>query len=91
MRQNTYTLEDWTGIINEYDRYLAPYLSILEPRDPLNAKEPDTTDKSVLLRTIQQFKQAIAIQNALIERLLRQSSHPTTGLDPVELVMNVMT
>jgi hypothetical protein len=38
-RASTYALDDRTEIINEYDRYLAPRLSLREPRDPLDAKE----------------------------------------------------
>ena len=74
---NTYTLEDWTELINEFDRYLAPYLSLREPRDPLDAKEPIEVGQNVLLQTIQELKHTIANQNKLLERLLHNKSRPS--------------
>jgi integrase len=37
---NTYTLEDFTSLVNEYDRYLRPYLSITQPKEPDEPQEP---------------------------------------------------
>jgi len=42
---DTYTLEDWTEIVNEYDRYLAPYLSIANPTNPFQPVEPISQSK----------------------------------------------
>jgi hypothetical protein len=36
----TYTLEDYSGLVKEYDKYLEPYLSIRNPREPDEPNEP---------------------------------------------------
>jgi hypothetical protein len=36
----TYTLEDYSELIEEYNQYLTPYLSIGDPREPDEPKEP---------------------------------------------------
>ncbi len=65
---NTYNLEDWSELVEEYDRFLAPYLSTLNPRDPLDALETIESakqDNTVLLQTI-------ATLNETIEELRQQ-------------------
>ena len=37
---STYTLEDYSELVKEYDRYLAPYLSIANPIEPNEPREP---------------------------------------------------
>ncbi len=37
---STYTLEDYSELVKEYDRYLAPYLSIASPIEPDEPREP---------------------------------------------------
>ena len=64
---STYTLEDWTELINEYDRYLAPYLSLREPFDPLDSREPNAMSQSVLAQTI-------ATLNETVQELRQQLS-----------------
>ncbi len=36
----TYTLEDFSELVKEYSKYLAPYLSIGNPKEPDESKEP---------------------------------------------------
>jgi len=43
---NVYTLEDWSEIVREYDRYLAPFLSLSNPQDPLQTSDP--IDRTVM-------------------------------------------
>ncbi|HEV2139450.1 MAG TPA: hypothetical protein VGR53_11495 [Nitrososphaerales archaeon] len=39
----TYTLEDFSELVHEYDKYLAPYLSIEEPKELDDPKDPFKT------------------------------------------------
>jgi hypothetical protein len=41
----TYTLEDFSSLVKDYDHYLAPYLSISNPREPDEPKEPIGTSE----------------------------------------------
>jgi hypothetical protein len=66
---NTYNLEDWSELVEEYDRFLAPYLSTSDPRDPLDTTEPTESSKqevAVLLETV-------ATLNKTIEELRQQT------------------
>ena len=55
-----YQLEDYSALIREYTRYLLPYLSITEPRDPLEAKEiTKSPDLDRLLKENAELKEQI--------------------------------
>ncbi len=65
---NTYTLEDWSDLITEYDRFLAPYLSIAYPKDPQDAIEPSnaTNQLGQVLEENRQLKEEILKLSKLI-------------------------
>ena len=58
-----YALEDYSGLVEEYDRYLEPYLSISEIREPDASKEPVTQGTNVLLETIKTLQETIRLLN----------------------------
>ena len=66
-----YQLEDYSALIQEYTRYLLPYLSITQPRDPLEAKEiTKSPDLDRLLKENAELKeQIIRLTKLLTERL----------------------
>jgi hypothetical protein len=57
----TYTREDFSQLVQEYDRFLAPFLSIGEPREPDEPIDPtrQTPDLNALLKTIQTLQETI--------------------------------
>jgi hypothetical protein len=66
----TYTLEDFSELVNEYDRYLAPYLSISNPTEPDGGREPLQEDRlEQLRRENQELKeQIIKLSKVLTEK-----------------------
>ena len=66
----SYTLHDPTDIVQEYDRFLAPHLSLSERSDPNPAGQ--LADIVSLTQTIATLNQVISNQSALIERLRHQ-------------------
>jgi len=71
----TYTLEDFTDLINEYDRFLAPYLSIGEPKEPDVPKDPIRSSAKIdeieaLRRENAELKAQLIENNRIIQRLL---------------------
>jgi hypothetical protein len=68
-----YQLEDYSGLIQEYTTYLLPYLSITEPKDPLEAKQ--------LIRASPQLEQLQKENQELKERILKLTCLLTQHLD----------
>jgi hypothetical protein len=66
----SYTLHDPTAIVQEYDRFLAPHLSLSEPNDYTPSKE--LQDVASLAQTIIVLNQLISKQTALIDQLRLQ-------------------
>jgi hypothetical protein len=70
---NVYTLEDWSEIVREYDRYLAPFLSLSNPQDPLQTSDPIRQDNDELTKLRQlvqeQAQQIIQLTKLLTQRL----------------------
>ena len=71
----TYTLEDFTDLINEYDRFLTPYLSIGEPKEPDAPKDPirpsTNTDEIEALRNENtELKAQVIENNRIMQKLL---------------------
>jgi integrase len=66
----TYTLEDYSGLVKDYDRYLAPYLQIGNPKEPDEPKEPVQSQQlEQLLKENQELKeQIIKLSKLLMER-----------------------
>lgn len=55
-----YSLEDYSGLVNEYDRFLAPFLPIKNHKEPDEPIEPTKTqDASTLLKTIETLQETI--------------------------------
>ena len=55
-----YALEDHAGLIQEYDRYLAPYLSIPDMHEPDSTIEHNKTrEVDALLKTIEALQDTI--------------------------------
>ena len=54
-----YALEDYSGLVEEYDRYLAPYLSIPDICEPDAPKEPNKQETNVLLETIKTLQETV--------------------------------
>jgi len=46
-KASSYTLENWTDLINEYHQLLAPYLSIRNPRDSIDSHVHTASDIKV--------------------------------------------
>lgn len=64
---SAYTLEDWSEMVQEYERYLAPYLSLTDLRDPtMDARLPN---EPLLHETIDNLKKVIQRQDSLIRQL----------------------
>jgi integrase len=57
----TYTLEDFSQLVQEYDKFLASFLSIGEPREPDEPINPtkQTPDLNALLKTIETLQETI--------------------------------
>jgi hypothetical protein len=71
----TYTLEDFTDLINEYDRFLAPYLSIGEPKEPDAPKDPtrsspQTDELHALREENAELKSQLIENNRIMQKLL---------------------
>jgi len=71
----TYTLEDFAELINEYDRFLAPYLSIGEakeadaPKDPMRSSAK-TDEIEALRKENAELKTQLIENNRLMQKLL---------------------
>jgi len=68
---SAYTLEDWSELIEEYGRYLAPYLSLTDLRDP--TMESRSLNEPLLYETIDNLKKVIQRQDSLIRQLQMSS------------------
>ncbi len=66
-----YALEDYSGLAEEYDRYLAPYLSISDIHEPDAPKEANK-DVDALLETIKTLQETI---NLLKTQLAEARAH----------------
>ena len=56
----SYVLEDFSGLVVDYDRFLAPYISIPDMHEPDLANEPTKTrEVSTLLKTIETLQETI--------------------------------
>ncbi len=66
----TYTLEDFTELVQEYDRFLAPYLSIENPTEPDDPKEPFA--ESALFENLHRENQELKEQIIRLTRLLTE-------------------
>jgi hypothetical protein len=71
----TYTLEDFTDLMNEYDRFLAPYLSIGEPKEPDSPKDPirptaSSDEMEALLKENAELKAQVIENNRIMQKLL---------------------
>ena len=64
---SAYTLEDWSELIEEYTRYLAPYLSLTDLRDP--TIDVKALNEPPLNETIDNLKKVVQKQDALIRQL----------------------
>jgi hypothetical protein len=71
---SAYTLEDWSELIEEYGRYLAPYLSITDLRDP--TVDSRSHNEPLLHETIDNLKKVIERQDTLIRQLQMSSRSP---------------
>ena len=71
----TYTLEDFSELVQEYDRYLAPHLSINEPIEPDEPKEPCNNKRlEALLKENADLKeQILKLSKLLIEGLANRT------------------
>jgi len=67
-----YQLEDDAQLVEEYGKYLTPFLSISDPREPDNPREPSLyTELAQLRRENQELKeQLLKLTKLLTERLL---------------------
>jgi len=73
----TYTLEDFSELINEYDTFLAPYLSIGEPKEPDTPKEPirssaKTDEIEDLRKENAELKAQLIENNRLMQRFIEK-------------------
>ena len=59
-----YALEDFSGLVEEYDRYLAPHLSVSDIREPDVPKELVKQDTNALLETIKTLQETIRLLNS---------------------------
>jgi hypothetical protein len=68
----TYTLEDHTDLIGEYDRYLVPYLSISDPKEPNDSRDPSTlaTRTRIPRRENAELKAQLIDNNRIMQKLL---------------------
>jgi hypothetical protein len=71
----TYTLEDFADLIAEYDRFLAPYLSIGEPKEPDEPRapiqgSPKANELELLRRQNDELKAQIIENNRIMQKLL---------------------
>jgi hypothetical protein len=71
----TYTLEDFTDLINEYDRFLAPYLSVGEPKEPDAPRDPIRSSAQAIevesvRRENAELKAQLIENNRIMQRLL---------------------
>ena len=58
----SYALEDYSGLVEEYDRYLVPYLSIPDMKEPEPSIEPtNTREVNTLLKTIETLQETIRL------------------------------
>ena len=64
-----YTLTDWSDLVEEYDRFLAPYLSLRQPLNPLDAVDYHMQDQSAVIQTITNLNRTIENQNKSIQQL----------------------
>jgi hypothetical protein len=71
---SAYTLEDWSELIEEYGRYLAPYLSLTDLRDP--TMDNRSLNEPLLHETIDNLKKVIQRQDSLIRQLQMSSRSP---------------
>jgi integrase len=67
----SYTLEDFNDLVSEYGKYLAPYLSIREPREPEDPRESSNNlQLERILKENRELKdQLIRLTELLAERL----------------------
>jgi integrase len=72
----TYTLEDFSGLVKDYDQYLAPYLSIENPREPDEPREPtsNTAIEQLLKENSELKEQLIKLTKLLTEQLSKQAA-----------------
>jgi hypothetical protein len=65
---NAYTLEDWSELIEEYGRYLAPYLSLSDLKNPA-ADQWTSPGESFPADTIDYLRKVIQRQDSLVRQL----------------------
>ncbi|HEV2120516.1 MAG TPA: hypothetical protein VGS11_10515 [Candidatus Bathyarchaeia archaeon] len=71
---SAYTLEDWSELIREYGRCLAPYLSLTDLRNP--TMDNRSFDEPLLHETIDGLRKVIQRQDSLIRQLQLSSRNP---------------
>lgn len=71
---SAYTLEDWSELVDEYRRCLAPYLSLSDLRDPM--MDNRITTEPLLHETINNLRKVIQRQDSLIRQLQMSSRIP---------------
>ncbi|MBI3859547.1 MAG: hypothetical protein HY296_04830 [Thaumarchaeota archaeon] len=73
---STYTLEDFSDLVQEYDRYLMPFLSISDPREPDEPTKPFTTTSEldqVGKENAELKEQILKLTRILTEALAKQN------------------
>ncbi len=83
---DTYTLEDSSSLVSHYDKYLAPFLSITNPREPDEFNEAQERTPLAELRMENQLlrEQLVMLANLLADRMVTPQSgmkhgHPKGG------------
>ncbi len=72
----TYTLEDFSNLVQEYDRFLMPFLSISDPREPDGPSEPYTSKQleRLLNENLRLRAQVLTLTRLLTRRALALDS-----------------
>jgi hypothetical protein len=65
---SAYTLEDWSELVQEYGRYLAPYLSLSDLKDPSTITTP-AYGEPITPDTVDYLRKIIQKQDSLIRQL----------------------
>jgi hypothetical protein len=65
----TYTLEDFAGLVKDYDKHLAPYLPVENPQEPDEPKEPSL---NTTLETLQRENQELKDEILKLTKLLTE-------------------
>ncbi len=77
----TYTLEDYSDLVKDYDHYLTPHLSIGNPKEPDEPRDPLKSPQiEQLLRDNTELKEQLLILTKILTQTMTNHSPQTTAL-----------